>query len=298
MKVHAAVLANHEEYTGATVHYVNEIPDGGEIIMQDSIKIWEGDNTPEKLQRTVLERVEWKLFPKAVELVCSQICPNAFPKAVNYPGRGIITGCTPSGRKMFAYFIMGRSKSSKSRIFERSGNELAIKLTKQDPKFDSSLILYRPVRIFGENVIVTNGDQTDTIYYFLSEGKTFEQALRTREYEPDAPHYTPRISAIMTPSGYKQSILKTAGKFFYEYNYKPGVGHLIHTYERFYPSRDELRSFIGEPREFEVPEDINLFSESLWRELNEDYRVALYVRYYEQDFVNYQDRLFNINEVN
>ena len=297
LKVHKAVLANHEEYTGATVHYVNEIPDGGEIIMQDTVGVWEHD-TPEKLQKRVLELVEWKLLPKAVELVCSQMCPNAFPKAVNYPGRGIITGCTPSGRKMFAYFIMGRSKTSKARVFERSGNELAIKLTKQDPNFDSSLILYRPVRIFGENVIVTNGDQTDTIYDFLNEGKTFEDALRTRTYEPDAPHYTPRISAIMTPSGYKQSILKTAGKYFYEYDYKPGTGHLIHTYERFYPSRDELRSFIGEPRELEVPEDIDLFSESLWRELNEAYRVALYVRYYEQDFVNYQDKLFNINEVN
>ncbi len=290
LKVHEAVLENHEEYTGATVHYVNEIPDGGQIIMQKQMKIWEQDNTPAKLQKRVLELVEHKILPKAVELVCSQICANAFPKAVNYPGRGIITGCTPSGRKMFAYFIMGRSQTSKARIFERSGNELAIKLTKQDPKFDSSLILYRPVRIFGENVIVTNGDQTDTIYDFLSEGKTFEEALRTRTYEPDAPHYTPRISAIMTPSGYKQSILKMAGKYFYEYEYKPGVGHLIHTYERFYPSRDELQSFIGEPREFAVSEDLDLFSESLWKELNENYRVALYVRYYEQDFVNYQDR--------
>ena len=298
LKVHEAVLANHEEHTGATVHYVNEIPDGGEIIMQDSILIWERDITPEKLQKRVLELVEHKLLPKATEFVCSGMCPNAFPVAVNYPGRGIITGCTPSGRKMFAYFIMGRSQSSKSRIFERSGNELAIKLTKQDPKFDSSLILYRPVRIFGENVIVTNGDQTDTVYDFLKDGKTFEEALRTRTYEPDAPHYTPRISAIMNKEGYKQSILKLAGKYFYEYEYKPGVGHLIHTYERFYPSRDELRSFIGEPRELEVPEEIEKFSESLWLELNEAYKVALYVRHYEPNFVSYQDKLFNINEVN
>ena len=296
LKVHEAVLANHEEITGATVHYVNEIPDGGQIIMQDRFYIWEKNMTPEKLQQRVLESVEHKLLPKAVEFVSEKMCPNAFPLAVNYPGRGIITGCTPSGRKMFAYFIMGRSQSSKARIFERSGNGLAIKLTKQDPKFDSSLILYSPVRVFGENVIVTNGDQTDTVYDFLSEGKTFEEALRTRTYEPDEPHYTPRISAIMTPSGYKQSILKRAGKFFYEYEYKNGVGHLIHTYERFFPSRDELRNFIGEPRELEVPEDIEKFSESLWLELNEAYKVALYVRYYEPDFVNYQDRLFNINE--
>ena len=145
--------------------------------------------------------------------------PKIFPYFIKYPGRGIITGCTPSGKRVLAYFIMGRSASSKARIFERSGDDLIIKLTKHDKDTDSSLILYQPIRIFENNIIVTNGDQTDTIYDFLKAGKSFEDALRTREYEPDAPHYTPRISAIINSKGCKQSILKKSGKFFFEYDY-------------------------------------------------------------------------------
>ncbi|MBR0257651.1 MAG: phosphoribosylglycinamide formyltransferase [Synergistaceae bacterium] len=293
LKVHEAVLKSGVKITGATVHLVNEIPDGGEILAQKSVEILP-DDTPEKLQRRVMELAEWVILPRAVEDMCRKIEPRIFPKPLKYAGRGIITGMTPSGRKMLAYFIMGRSASSKARIFERSGDNLIIKLTRDDKNFDPSLILYSPLRVIGGNIIITNGDQTDTIYDALKSGGTFEEALRTREYEPDSPHYTPRISAIMTPSGHKQSILKRAGRYFFEYDYTPGKGRLIHTYNHDVMPGGVLPSFEGEPREVNIHDDINHFADSLWRELGEDYRVALYVRYYDGD--TYTDKLYNTQE--
>jgi len=290
LKVHEAVLKSGVKVTGATVHFVNEIPDGGEIIAQKAIDILPND-TPESLQRRVMENCEWVILPRAVETVCRKIEPRIFPHPQKYAGRGIITGMSPSGGKVLAYFIMGRSVSSKARLFERSGDELIIKLTRDDKNFDPSLILYSPLRIIGDNIIITNGDQTDTIYDALKDGGTLEEALRKREYEPDAPHYTPRISAIMTPSGHKQSILKRAGKYFYEYEYTPGKGRLIHTYDHDVMPGGVLPSFEGEPREVNIPDDMNHFADSLWSELGESYRVALYVRYYDGD--KYTDKLFN-----
>ncbi len=292
LKVHEAVLKSGVKVTGATVHLVNEIPDGGEILAQKPVKIFP-DDTPEKLQRRVMEQAEWVILPRAVEDVCKKLNPKIFVSPIKYPGRGIITGMTPSGKIMLAYFIMGRSSSSKARIFERSGDDLIIKLTNQPQNFDSSLILYSPLRMLGKNIILTNGDQTDTIYDFMKAGKTFIEALRTREYEPDAPHYTPRISALITEKGYAQSILKRAGKYFYEYEFVKGEGRLIHTYDHDVMPSQVLPSFMGEPREVKISEDINEFSNSLWEELGESYRVALYVRYYDDNFVNYADRLFN-----
>ena len=293
LKVHEAVLRSGVKVTGATVHMVNEIPDGGEIIAQKAVEILPND-TPETLQRRVMERAEWVILPRAVEEVCRKIEPRIFPKPQKYAGRGIITGMTPSGRKMLAYFIMGRSASSKARIFQRSGDDLIIKLTKQDKGFDPSLILYAPLRVLGGNIIITNGDQTDTVYDAMKDGGTFEEALRTREYEPDAPHYTPRISAIMTPSGHKQSILKKAGKYFFEYGYEPGKGRLIHTYDHDVMPGEVLPSFTGEPREVSITEDMNDFAGALWDELGESYRVARYVRYYDGD--TYTDKLYNTQE--
>ena len=291
LKVHEAVLKSGVKITGATVHLVNEIPDGGEILAQKPVKIF-SDDTPERLQRRVMEEAEWQILPRAVEETCAKIS-KIIPYSIKYPGRGIITGMTESGKIALAYFIMGRSQSSKARIFERSGDELIIKLTKQDKNFDPSLILYSPLRIFEDKIILTNGDQTDTVYDFLKNGKTFEEALRTREYEPDAPHFTPRISAVISKSGFKQSILKKAGKFFFEYNFEPGIGRLIHTYDRDVTPDKILPSFTGEPREVKISDDIEEFSNSLWQELGTDYRVALYVRFYDEDFSKYQDRLFN-----
>lgn len=293
LKVHEAVLKSGVKVTGATVHMVNEIPDGGEIVAQKAVDVLPGD-TPEVLQRRVMECCEWVILPRAVESICRNIAPRIFPKPQKYAGRGIITGMTPSGGKMLAYFIMGRSVSSKARRFERSGDNLIIKLTRQDKNFDPSLILYSPLRVLGDNIIITNGDQTDTVYDTLSSGGTFEGALRTREYEPDPPHYTPRISALMTPSGHKMSILKKAGRYFYEYDYEPGKGRLIHTYDHDVMPGGILPSFMGEPREVNIPDDMNHFADSLWQELGEDYRVALYVRYYDGE--NYTDKLYNTQE--
>ena len=295
LKVHEAVLKSGVKITGATVHLVNEIPDGGEILAQKSVEILPND-TPEKLQRRVMENAEWIILPKAVEEVCRKLKPKIFAQPTKYPGRGIITGMTPSGRIMLAYFIMGRSASSKARIFERSGDDLIIKLTNQDKNFDSSLILYSPLRMLGKNIILTNGDQTDTIYDFMSSGKSFIEALRTREYEPDAPHYTPRISALITPENFVQSILKRDGKYFYEYEFVKSEGRLIHTYDHDVMPGEVLPSFNGEPREVKISEDIDEFANSLWEELGESYRVALYVRFYDNDFENYTDKLFNTQE--
>lgn len=293
LKVHEAVLKAGVKVTGATVHMVNEIPDGGKILAQKSVKIFDGD-TPEILQRRVMENAEWVILPRAVEELCRKLSKKVFTKPMRYPGRGIITGTTPSGRKMFAYFIMGRSSSSRARIFERSGDDVVIKMTGQVN--DTSLILYAPVRVLDDTVIVTNGDQTDTVYDALKAGSTFEAALRTREYEPDSPHYTPRISAVITNSGYKQSILKRAGKFFYEYSFTPGKGHLIHTYDHDVMRDGILPSFAGEPREVNIPEDMNAFTDSLWAELDEDNKVSLYVRFYDEALKTYQDKLFNKGE--
>lgn len=295
LKVHEAVLKSGVKVTGATVHLVNEIPDGGKIIAQKAVDVLP-DDTPERLQHRVMENAEWVILPRAVEELCRKISGKVFAHEIKYPGRGIITGVTPSGMKMFAYFIMGRSVSSRARIFERSGNELIIRLTRQDPKFDPSLILYAPVRVYEGNIIVTNGDQTDTIYDALKAGGTFESALRTREYEPDKPHYTPRISAVITSSGYKQSILKRAGRYFYEYEFKNGIGHLIHTYDHDVMRDDVLPSFMGEPREVRISDDIESFANNLWDELDSDNKVSLYVRYYDSDMRSYHDKLFNKGE--
>ncbi|MBQ7216534.1 MAG: phosphoribosylglycinamide formyltransferase [Synergistaceae bacterium] len=288
LKVHEAVLKAGVKITGATVHMVNEIPDGGEILAQKAVEILEGD-TPETLQRRVMESAEWVILPQAVDRLCRKIGGKVFARPMRYPGRGIITGATPSGRKMFAYFIMGRSPSSRARVFERAGDDVIIRMTGQVS--DTSLILYAPVRVCGDSVIVTNGDQTDTIFDALKSGGTFESALRTREYEPDAPHYTPRISAVITPSGYTQSILKRAGRFFYDYVFTAGKGHLIHTYDHDVMKSDVLPSFVGEPREVNIPEDMEGFADSLWSELDEDNKVSLYVRFYDGE--GYTDKLFN-----
>ena len=275
LKVHEAVLKAGVKVTGATVHMVNEIPDGGEIVAQKAVEVLP-DDTPETLQRRVMENAEWVILPRAVEAVSRKLSRKVFTHPMRYPGRGIITGCTPSGKPMFAYFIMGRSSGSRARVFVPSGDDLLIRMTGQVS--DTSLILYAPVRTLGDIIIVTNGDQTDTIRDALQNGGTFEGALRTREYEPDAPHYTPRISAIITPEGYRQSILKRSGRYFFEYAFIPGKGHLIHTYDHDVARDAVLPSFMGEPREVDIPDDMEGFAVSLWNELDEDNKVSLYVR--------------------
>ncbi|MBQ7070892.1 MAG: IMP cyclohydrolase [Ruminococcus sp.] len=210
-------------------------------------------------------------------------------KANAYPGRGIIIGKTPDGKNaVTAYFIMGRSVNSRNRVFTET--EDGIKTEAADPSklSDPHLIIYSPVRVLGNKTIVTNGDQTDTIYELMDKQQTFEQSLRTRVYEDDAPNYTPRISGIMHVDGgkynYAMNIIKSADgdpdcveRFTYTYT-DPinGIGHFIHTYMG---DGSPLPSFEGEPEKITVPDSIDEFTEGLWNDLNEDNKVSLFVRY-------------------
>ena len=207
----------------------------------------------------------------------------------SYPGRGIILGKSEDGAcAVIAYFIMGRSTNSRNRIFRRMDGGIRTEANDPSQMQDPSLIIYAPVRTLEQKTIVTNGDQTDTIYEGLKAGKSFQEALRTRKFEPDAPNFTPRISGLLTLRDgnfdYTLSILKSnAGdaseclRFFYEYDApQPGEGHLIHTYER---DASPLPSFCGEPVSVALTGEIHQFSGDLWKALDEQNRISLFVRY-------------------
>ena len=210
-------------------------------------------------------------------------------KENGYVGRGVLMGRSPSGKKAaMAYFIMGRSENSQNRVFIEKGEELIIHPFDESKVEDPSLIIYAPVRVSGANTIVTNGDQTDTIYDFLAAGKSFEAALRTRCFEPDAPNFTSRISGMMTLSdsgcAYKLSILKSADaagsaclRQTFEYAEPlPGVGHFIHTYQT---DGNPLPAFAGEPEQVALPETAEELADLLWSNLDARYKISLFVRY-------------------
>ena len=218
-----------------------------------------------------------------------------------YPGRGILIGLTPDGKRaMLAYFIMGRSAGSRSRAFAKDGDNLAIRMLDGGKIADTSLIFYTPLRTLAHAVVVTNGDQTDTICASLAEGKTFEDALMMRMFEPDAPHFTPRISGMLEFFGdfsYKLSILKagdaegsTTLRQTFAYEPRAGTGHLIHTYAG---DGEVLPSFSGEPVAVEIVNDCAVFADGLWNALNPENRVSLYVRFIDLETNCYEDRLFN-----
>ena len=205
-------------------------------------------------------------------------------KANAYPGRGIFLGMTPDGRALAGYFIMGRSQNSRNRVFVQEGEGLLIKPYDEKLVSDPSLIIYHPVRQLGRQLIVTNGDQTDTVHEALISGGSFESALRSRAFEPDAPNFTPRISGIMDLDGgnFKLSILKAADakgsacdRLFYEYAAQPGAGRFIHTYEA---DGNPLPSFLGEPAQIHIPDDSAAFGAAIWQALHPDNKIALYLR--------------------
>ena len=221
--------------------------------------------------------------------------------AKEYPGRGIILGKSEDNRAAFAYFIMGRSTNSRNRVFEVSNDDIRTKAFDESLLSDPSLIIYSPVRVLGKKIIVTNGDQTDTIYEYLKDKKTFEDALYTRTFEPDAPNFTPRISGLIDiESGLKLklSILKSdegdesqSLRFFYNYdNPKPGEGFLIHTYKE---NSDSLKSFEGEPIKVSLKGSIDEFSDSLWNSLNTDNKISLAVRYIDMATGKYEQIIKN-----
>ena len=224
----------------------------------------------------------------------------------SYPGRGIIIGRSADGTKaVTAYFIMGRSSNSRNRVFVTEGEGIRTEAFDPSKLEDPSLIIYAPVRVLGNKTIVTNGDQTDTIYEGLDKQMTFEQSLRSREFEPDGPNYTPRISGVMHIEGGKynfaMSILKSNNgnpdacnryTFAYE-NPVNGEGHFIHTYMG---DGTPLPSFEGEPTLVDIPNDMNEFAELVWNNLNEDNKVSLFVRYIDLEDGSYETKIINKNK--
>ena len=224
----------------------------------------------------------------------------------SYPGRGIVIGKSADGKyAVTAYFIMGRSVNSRNRIFVEDGDGIRTQAFDPSKLSDPSLIIYAPVRVLGNKTIVTNGDQTDTIYEMMDKQSTFEQALRTREFEPDAPNYTPRISGIMHVENgtynYALSILKSNGgdpsscnRFTFAYtNPKAGEGRFIHTYMG---DGNPLPSFEGEPTPVGIEGDIDAFTELVWSNLNEDNKVSLFVRVIDIATGDYETRIVNANK--
>ena len=226
-------------------------------------------------------------------------------KGNSYPGRGIVIGKSADGKKAAAaYFIMGRSENSRNRIFVEEGEGIRTQAFDPSKLVDPSLIIYAPVRVLGNDTIVTNGDQTDTIYEGLKEGLTFEQSLRSREFEPDGPNYTPRISGVMHIENgqydYAMSILKSnngnpqaCNRYTFSYeNCVAGEGHFIHTYQC---DGNPLPSFEGEPKLMAIPNDIEEFAQMLWSSLNEENKVSLFVRYINIEDGTYETKIINKN---
>ena len=222
-----------------------------------------------------------------------------------YPGRGIVIGGSKDGTKAVAgYFIMGRSQNSRNRVFVEEGEGIRTQAFDPSKLEDPSLIIYAPVRVLGNDTIVTNGDQTDTVYEGLEQGKTFEVSLRSREFEPDAPNYTPRISGVMHVEngmyGYQMSILKSnngdpsqCNRYTFSYTATAGLGHFIHTYAC---DGNPLPTFQGEPERVAIPDDIDTFLSEIWENLNEQNKISIYVRYIDLETGAVENRMINKNK--
>ena len=226
-------------------------------------------------------------------------------KGNSYPGRGIVIGRSEDGTKaVTAYFIMGRSVNSRNRVFVTEGEGIRTEAFDPSKLEDPSLIIYAPVRVLGNRTIVTNGDQTDTIYDGMDKELTFEQSLRCREFEPDGPNYTPRISGVMHIEGgqydYAMSILKSnngdpsaCNRYTFSYeNPANGEGHFIHTYMH---DDNPLPSFEGEPKLVGISGDIDTFANMVWESLNEDNKASLFVRYIDIETGKYESKIINKN---
>lgn len=227
-------------------------------------------------------------------------------KGNSYPGRGIVIGKSADGKNaVTAYFIMGRSENSRNRVFVEQDEGIRTEAFDPSKLVDPSLIIYAPVRVLCNATVVTNGDQTDTVYDFMKDGKTFEEALRTREFEPDEPNFTPRISGVIETKdndfSYKLSILKSANgngasceRFFYEYHAPiAGEGRFIHTYKC---DGNPIPSFEGDPQPVKIPNDIDAFTNEIWENLNADNKVSLFVRYISLENGKTETRIINKNK--
>ena len=217
-----------------------------------------------------------------------------------YPGRGIILGVTPDGkRSVAAYFIMGRSVNSRNRVFIPEADGIRTEAFDPSLMVDPHLIIYHPVREIGQGLIVTNGDQTDTVWEYLAKGESWEAALRTRMFEDDKPNWTPRISGLVAADGsYKMSILKSAdpegtacNRFFYEYAPVAGLGHFLHTYVC--DGNPVIPTFQGEPERVVIDGEIDEFTDMIWNNLNESNKISLFVRYTNLETREYEQRIVN-----
>lgn len=228
-------------------------------------------------------------------------------KGNSYVGRGIVIGKTADSKHAcVAYFIMGRSANSRNRVFKERGGSIYTEPFDASKVEDPSLIIYAALRSYQNKLIVTNGDQTDTVYDGLVAGLPFSEALKAREFEPDAPNLTPRISGMLTfekgDFSYEMSILKSAdalgtacNRYTFSYPSLPGLGHFIHTYVC---DGNPIPTFQGEPERVAIPNDIDEFTNALWNSLDEDNKISLYVRYIDVDGVRYESRMINKNENN
>ena len=223
----------------------------------------------------------------------------------SYPGRGIVIGQSEDGRfAAIAYLIMGRSVNSRNRVFVEDGEGLRTRAFDPGKLSDPSLVIYAPVRVLGNATVVTNGDQTDTVYDFMKEGKTFEEALCTRTFEPDAPNSTPRISGVVERTDgaftYQLSILKSGDgdpdapeRFFFAYTPKAGKGHFLHTYRC---DGNPIPSFDGEPTPVKIEGDLDAFTRLVWESLNEDNKVSLFTRFINLETGEWESRIVNKNQ--
>ena len=222
----------------------------------------------------------------------------------SYVGRGIVIGKTADGKKAAtAYFIMGRSENSRNRIFTENGDDVTIYPYDESKVSDPSLIIYSPIRKYNNSLVVTNGDQTDTVVEGLMNGKCFYESLKAREFEPDFPNFTPRISGIINFDGnafdYEMSILKSENEAGdacarYTYSYRPlnGLGHFIHTYVC---DGNPIPTFVGEPERVSVPNDIDELTKDIWENLDENNKISLYVRYVDLETGAVENRMINKN---
>ena len=226
-------------------------------------------------------------------------------KGNTYPGRGIVVGKSADGKNaVAAYFIMGRSANSRNRVFTERDNAVFTEPFDVSKVEDPSLIIYAAIREYENKLIVTNGDQTDTVYEGLKKGQCFGHSLKSREFEPDGPNWTPRISAMLTfdnqDFAYKMSILKSGdaegsicNRYLYDYTAKAGLGHFIHTYVC---DGNPIPTFQGEPERVSVPNDIDTFTNEIWNALNEDNKISLYVRYVNLSTGKVENRMINKNK--
>ena len=220
-------------------------------------------------------------------------------KGNSYVGRGIVSGMSPNGKAVSAYFIMGRSANSRNRVFTIREEGVFTEPFDASKVEDPSLIIYAAIREYGDSLIVTNGDQTDTIYDGLEKGLSFSKALESRQFEPDAPNLTPRISSMtdLASGDYEMSILKSAdaegtacNRYTFSYKALPGLGHFLHTYVQ---DGSPLPTFQGEPERVAVPDDIDAFANEIWNALDEENKISLYVRYTDIGSGEYEERLIN-----